>query len=43
LLDTFKTKHQDILDEIRTTGKPVPDDRMNAAIAGAKASFQATA
>jgi F-type H+/Na+-transporting ATPase subunit alpha len=41
LLETFKSKHMDILDEIRTTGKPIADDRMAAAIAGAKESFRA--
>ena len=40
LLDTFKTKHSDILDDIRSTGKLVDDDRMKAAINGAKATFR---
>jgi F-type H+/Na+-transporting ATPase subunit alpha len=39
LLDYAKTNNRDILDDIRTTGKPVPDDRMAKMINAAKESF----
>jgi F-type H+/Na+-transporting ATPase subunit alpha len=41
MLDTFRTKHRDILDDIRTTGKLVDDDRMKNAINACKESFAA--
>ncbi len=41
MLDTFKTKHRDILDDIRSTGKLVEDDRMAKAINACKESFAA--
>ena len=41
LLDHAKVNGRDILDDIRTTGKPVDDDRMSRLITAAKASFQA--
>ena len=43
LLDTFRTQHRDILDDIRTTGKPVDDARLEKAINSAKDSFRAKA
>jgi F-type H+/Na+-transporting ATPase subunit alpha len=43
LLDTFRTQHRDILDDIRTTGKPVDDARLEKAINAAKDSFRAKA
>jgi F-type H+/Na+-transporting ATPase subunit alpha len=41
MLETFKTKHRDILDDIRSTGKLVDDDRMANAINGCKEAFAA--
>ncbi len=43
LLDAFRTQHRDILDDIRTTGKPVDDARLEKAINAAKDSFRAKA
>ena len=43
LLDTFRTQHRDILDDIRTTGRPVDDARLEKAINAAKDSFRAKA
>ena len=43
LLDTFRTQHRDILDDIRTTGKLVEDARLQQAINSAKESFRAKA
>ena len=43
LLDTFRTQHRDILDDIRTTGKLVEDNRLQQAINSAKESFRAKA
>ena len=43
LLDTFRTQHRDILDDIRTTGKLVEDNRLHQAINSAKESFRAKA
>jgi F-type H+/Na+-transporting ATPase subunit alpha len=40
LLEHFKANGRDILDDIRTTGKPVDDERMVKAINAAKASFR---
>ena len=41
LLEHAKTNGRDVLDDIRTTGKPVDDDRMARLINAAKASFAA--
>ena len=43
LLETFRSQHSDILDEIRNTGRLVADDRMSKAINSAKDSFRARA
>jgi F-type H+/Na+-transporting ATPase subunit alpha len=41
MLDTFRSKHQDILDDIRSTGKLVEDDRMAKAINACKEAYAA--
>jgi F-type H+/Na+-transporting ATPase subunit alpha len=41
MLDTFRAKHQDILDDIRSTGKLVEDDRMAKAINACKEAYAA--
>jgi F-type H+/Na+-transporting ATPase subunit alpha len=39
MLEEFRTKHRDILDDIRSTGKLPDDERMSKAIASCKESF----
>jgi F-type H+-transporting ATPase subunit alpha len=41
MLDTFREKHRDILDDIRSTGKLVDDDRMAKAINACKEAYAA--
>ena len=43
LLDAFRSQHSDILDEIRTSGRLVDDDRLAKAINGVKDNFRARA
>ena len=43
LLDAFRSQHTDILDEIRTSGRLVEDDRLAKAINGVKDNFRARA
>jgi F-type H+-transporting ATPase subunit alpha len=43
MLDAFRAQHRDILDDIRTTGKLVDDERMAKAINATKDSFRAKA
>ena len=43
LLEAFRSQHSDILDEIRTSGRLVEDDRLAKAINGVKDNFRARA